>query len=33
MMGVWVRERFCLRVRPSGIMGPLKALENRDAKD
>ena len=33
MIGGWVRDRFCFRVRPSGIIESFKELENRDAKD
>lgn len=33
MMGVWVRDRFCFRVRPSGIIGSRGGSENRDAED
>lgn len=33
MIGGWVRDRFCLRVRPSGIKDSFMVLEKRDAKD
>lgn len=29
-MGVWVRDRFCLRVTPSGIIGSREGSEDRD---
>lgn len=32
-MGVWVREGFCFRVRPAGIIGSFRGLENAGAND